>query len=153
VECEFFVGLPSRFSCLASIQVMPHKILSQLTRWPLILAGSVLLLILLGTATIRESYRGWQVDQEIDSLSRQADALEGRNKRLTEIAQALQSPERLEVEARKRLGNQQPGEHIVVLDGFAATGTWSSDMQLDVVPEAPPEPVSNPQQWYRYFFH
>lgn len=126
---------------------------SHLTRWPLILAGSVLLLVLLGTATIRESYRGWQVDQEIDSLERQADALEGRNKRLTEIAQALQSPERMEVEARKRLGEQQPGEHVVMLNGFAASGTWSSDMQLDVVTEVAEPSVSNPEQWYRYFFH
>ena len=132
---------------------MSNKILTQLTRWPLILAGSVLLLILLGTATIRESYRGWQVDQEINSLSKQADALEGRNKRLTEIAQALQSPERMEVEARKRLGDQQPGEHVVVLNGFNTSGTWSADMQLDVVPEAPAQPVSNPEAWYRYFFH
>lgn len=129
------------------------SILHSLTRWPLILAGSVLLLVLLGTATIRESYRGWQVDQEIESLERQADALEGRNKRLTEIAQALQSPERMEVEARKRLGNQQPGEHVVVLNGFTASGTWSSDMSLDVVTENTEPPVSNPEQWYRYFFH
>lgn len=132
---------------------MPNRILSQLTRWPLIIAGSVLLLVLLGTATIRESYRGWQVDQEIDSLERQADALEGRNKRLTEIAQALQSPERMEVEARKRLGEQQPGEHVVVLNGFTASGTWSSNLQLDVVAEQPEQPVSNPEQWLRYFFH
>lgn len=132
---------------------MPTHILSHFTRWPLIIAGSVLLLVLLGTATIRESYRGWQVDQEINSLERQADALEGRNKRLTEIAQALQSPERVEVEARKRLGEQQPGEHVVVLDGFAASGTWSSNLQLDVVVEKPEQPVSNSEQWIRYFFH
>lgn len=124
-----------------------------LTRWPLMIAGSVLLLILLGTATIRESYRGWQVNQEIDSLEHQADVLEGRNKRLTEIAQALRSPERMEVEARKRLGEQQPGEHVVVLDGFSASSTWSSDMQLDVVAEVPEPPRSNPELWLRYFFH
>lgn len=133
---------------------MPHSVLSALTRWPLIIAGSVLLLILLGTATIRESYRGWQVDQEIDSLDRQADELEGRNKRLTEIAQALQSSERLEVEARKRLGDQQPGEHVVVLNGFHASGTWTSNIQLDIGTESVSEPtISNPERWLRYFFH
>jgi hypothetical protein len=133
---------------------MSHRILSNLTRWPLIIVGSFLLLALLGTATIRESYRGWQVDQEISSLDRQADELEGRNKRLTEVAQALQSSERLEVEARKRLGDQQPGEHVVVLNGFNASGTWTSDMQLDIVMERAIEPaISNPERWYRYFFH
>jgi cell division protein FtsB len=133
---------------------MAYKFFSHFARWPLIVAGSFLLLILLGTTTIRESYRGWQVDQEIDSLDRQADELEGRNKRLTELAQALQSSERLEVEARKRLGDQQPGEHVVVLNGFNASGTWTSNMQLDVVTESTGETVvSNPQQWYRYFFH
>lgn len=110
-------------------------------------------MVLLGTATIRESYRGWQVDQEINALAQQADTLEGRNKRLTEIAQALQSPERMEVEARKRLGEQQPGEHVVTLDGFSTSGTWSSDMQLDVVAETAEPQRSNPEQWFRYFFH
>ena len=124
---------------------------SKFSRWPLILIGSVLLLLFLGVATIRESYRGWKVDQEIQALEAQADELEGRNKRLMEIAETLNSPERMEVEARKRLGMRQPGEHVVVLEGFAASSTWQSQMQLDVVAEKPMVSQSNPEQWLNYF--
>jgi len=129
-----------------------RRILSRFSRWPLILIGSVLLLFFFGVATVRESYRGWKVDQEIKALEAQADELEGRNKRLMEIAQTLSSPERMEVEARKRLGMRQPGEHVVVLEGFSATGSWQTQMQMDVVAEKSEVPQSNPEQWLNYFF-
>ena len=126
---------------------------SSYRKWPLIMVGSLLFLIFLGIATVRESYRGWKVDQEIEALEAQADELEGRNKRLMEIAQNLQSPERMEVEARKRLGMRQPGERVVLLEGFVATGTWESQVSLDVIAETPEIPRTNPEQWFDYFFH
>lgn len=110
-----------------------------------------MLLFFIGVVTVRESYRGWKVDQEIKALESQANELEGRNKRLMEIAQTLQSPERMEVEARKRLGMRKPGEHVVVLDGLSASGSWQTQMQLDVVQEKPEIPQSNPEQWLNYF--
>lgn len=121
-------------------------------RWPVILIGSLAIAFVLGVATVRESYRGWKVDQEIQALEAQASELEGRNKRLLEIAQTLQSPERMEVEARKRLGLKQPGEHVVVLNGLSATGSWNSAVALDVIAERHEVDYPNPLQWYYYFF-
>lgn len=121
-------------------------------RWPVIFIGSLAIAFVLGVATVRESYRGWKVDQEIQALEAQASELEGRNKRLLEIAQTLQSPERMEVEARKRLGLKQPGEHVVVLNGLSATGSWNSAVALDVIAERPEIDYPNPLQWYYYFF-
>lgn len=121
-------------------------------RWPVILIGSFAIVFVLGVATVRESYRGWKVDQEIQALEAQALELEGRNKRLLEIAQTLQSPERMEVEARKRLGLKKPGEHVVVLNGLSATGSWNSAVALDVIAERPEIDYPNPLQWYYYFF-
>lgn len=126
---------------------------SRMSRWPVIMIGSLVLLFFLSVVTIRESYRGWKVDQEIEALEAQADELEGRNKRLLEIAQILQSPERMDVEARKRLGMRKPGEHVVVLEGFSASGSWQTHVQMDVVAEKPDVPQSNPEQWFNYFFH
>lgn len=121
--------------------------------WPLLLVGSIVMLFVVGVATVRESYRGWRVDREIQALESQADELEGRNARLRELANALQSPERLEVEARVRLGLRQPGEHAVVLTGFASTGSWQGSLALDVVPEKPAVYRPNPALWWDYFFH
>lgn len=127
-------------------------LIARVRRWPLILVGTILLLVFLGIATIRESYRGWKVDQEIASLESQASALEGRNGRLKEIAEMLQTPESVEVEARRRLGMRQTGEQVVVLKGVNATSGWESRVQLDVVAEAPTVEFSNPQKWFQYFF-
>lgn len=125
-------------------------------RWkgglPLLLIGSVVLLLVVGVATVRESYQGWKVDREIQAMQAQADELEGRNAKLRDIAKALQDPERMEVEARTRLGMQEPGEHVVVLSGLEVTSTWRSAVKLDVVDEAPAPEISNPERWFDYFF-
>lgn len=132
---------------------MHDRMRTFLSRWPFMLIGSLLLLVFVAVATIRESYRGWQVDQEIKALEAQADELEGRNQRLLEIAQALQSPERMEVEARKRLGMRQPGERVTVLNGFVASGTNEGIFAMTVIEEKPIVTQSNPEQWFNYFFY
>lgn len=116
------------------------------------LLGSIVLLFVVGAATVRESYRGWKVDREIQAMEAQADQLEGRNAKLQDLARALQSPERLEVEARTRLGLRMPGEHVAVLSGLAATGSWQGNLALGVVDEKPVIEKSNPERWFDYFF-
>ena len=119
---------------------------------PLAFIGSIVLVFVVGIATVRESYRGWKVDGEIQALQAQADALEGRNAKLRQLASALQSDDRMEVEARTRLGMQAPGEHVVVLSGLDATSTWQSSLALDVMAQAPTVARSNPEKWFDYFF-
>lgn len=131
---------------------LPTRLLDASRSWPIILIGSIVLVFVIGAATVRESYRGWKVDREIQALEAQADALEGRNAKLRELARALQSPERLEVEARTRLGLRQSGEHVVVLSGLASTGSWQGSFALDVVPEKPEIQQTNPELWFNYFF-
>lgn len=131
---------------------MSLPLLQRMRAWPLVLLGSVALLLVLGAATARESYQGWKVDSEIRAMEAQADELEGRNAKLRELARVLQSPERLEVEARARLGLKQSGENVAVLSGLVATGTWQSAVVLDVVEERPEAPKSNPMRWMQYFF-
>lgn len=132
------------------------RFLSRLPRffrgWPIALIGSAALLFVVGIATVRESYRGWSVDREIAALAAQADELEGRNAKLRELARVLQSPERLEVEARTRLGLRLPGERVTVLSGLATTGSWQGSFVLDVVDEKPVIEKWNPERWLDYFF-
>jgi cell division protein FtsB len=120
-------------------------------RWPMVFIGSVVLLVVMSTATVRERYRGWKVDREIEALQRQADELEGRNAQLRALAETLHAPERMEVEARTRLGLRQPGEHVLILRGLATTGSWQGSIPLDVVPPPPVVTKSNPRLWLEYF--
>lgn len=131
---------------------IPSRLLVAARSWPIILIGSIVLVVVIGAATVRESYRGWKVDREIQALEAQADELEGRNAKLRELARALQSPERLEVEARTRLGLRDQGEHVVVLAGAATTGSWQGSFALDVVPDVPEPVQTNPERWFNYFF-
>lgn len=128
------------------------NIRDSLRGWPLALLGTIALLLVVGAATVRESYRGWKVDREIRALEAQADELEGRNVRLRELAETLSSPERLEVEARTRLGLRQQGEQVVAITGAAATGGWQGAVTLDVVADRPAVDRSNPELWFDYFF-
>jgi cell division protein FtsB len=127
---------------------------SKFRSWSWITIGSLLFLIFLAIATVRQSYQGWKVDQEIKQLDAQANALEGRNRHLAELAQSLQSPDSMDLEARKRLNVREPGEHVVVLQGFSASGSWDSSLDVsNAIPAKEPEPLaSNPQRWFAYFF-
>lgn len=71
--------------------------------------------------------------------------LEARNTELHALAGRLADESYAEEEARTRLGYQQPGEHVVILNrGGETTGTEraASDEQQ----------VSNPIRWFWYFF-
>lgn len=120
-------------------------------RWPAFFVANAAVLLLVGASTLRESYQGWTVDREIRNLEAQAETLEGRKLQLMELADALQSPEQVELEARKRLGWKKDGERVVVLSGYEATGTWrGTDASVVTVPREPV--LSNPERWWDYFF-
>lgn len=119
-------------------------------KWPLFLMANLAVLLVVGVATIRESYRGWTVDAEIRSLEQKAQNLEGRKSQLSELAYKMQDQSFIEKQARAKLGLQKPGEHVIVLEGVAATQTaW----RIDVVSPMPSESdlESNPRRWWRYF--
>ena len=120
-------------------------------RWPVFLIANAAILLFVGVSTLRETYTGWSVDREIQSLQSQADMLEGRKLKLTEFADSLSSPEQVELDARRRLGWKKDGEQVVVLSGYQASGTLSGESDdVSVLPE--PVPLSNVQRWWMYFF-
>lgn len=120
-------------------------------KWPLFLLANLALVFVVGVSTVRETYRGWAVDQEIRTLEQKAQALEGRRSELTVLASQMQSPSYVEREARAKLGLQKPGENVVVLDGVTATVTSSWQVDVATIPSKPDERLSNPQRWWRYF--
>lgn len=112
--------------------------------------ANLAVLLVVGVATIRESYRGWTVDNEISNLEQKAQDLEGRKSQLGVLASQMQDQSFIERQARTKLGLQKPGEHVVILEGVAATRTsW----QIDVVtpPADASKTESNPRRWWRYF--
>ncbi len=129
-----------------------------LVRWPVFLLANITFLFVIGVSTAREVYRGWTVDREIHALEAQAASLEGRRMQLETLTHELVSADRVEYEARARLGKKKPGERVIVLEGIATSGTWSngeSEAGQDVEDSdknMPHVPVSNPELWWNYFF-
>jgi cell division protein FtsB len=120
-------------------------------KWPLFLLANIAILFVVGMSTVRETYRGWSVDREIQALESKAEALEGRRSELASFAEKIQSNQYLEREARAKLNLQKPGEHVIILEGVApANLEWSS---IDITPEPPAaaDMRSNPERWWDYF--
>lgn len=123
-------------------------------RWPGFLLANLALLLIIGVSTVRETYRGWTVDREIKALEAQASSLEGGKLQLEMLTKDLVSPERVEYEARARLGRKKPGERVIVLEGMSPSATWSGGLSGEETEGAEKETVelTNPQRWRRYFF-
>jgi cell division protein FtsB len=125
--------------------------LASKAKWPLFLLANIAILFVVGMSTVRETYRGWSVDREIQALENKAFALEGRRSELAAFAEKIQSTQYLEREARAKLNLQKPGEHVIILEGVSrGEAEWSS---IDITPEPAvmADTRSNPQRWWDYF--
>ena len=134
---------------------MPKPAASALgiARWPLLVAASGTLFLVVGISTIRETYRGWQVDQEIKQMQGQIEQYEGRKLSLVELLTRLDSKEALDKEARTRLGLRKPGERVIILQGSdGMQASWQDEVQIQPVNHAAPDLRSNAKRWLDYFF-
>ena len=121
-------------------------------KWPLIFLISCVLFLAVGISTVRETFRVWQVDQDIKSLQAQVDFLEGKKMKFMDLMQRLDSTEALDKEARARLGLRKPGERVIVVAGLGDTGDAAST-QAQPVGQTERSQLSNAQKWWQYFFH
>ncbi len=113
--------------------------------------GCVALGVVLIVSTVRESYRGWQVDQEIHGLEQQIQAMEGKRGQLAEVMRRLQSGDAIDKEARTRLGLRKPGERVFVLqNNQGQNAAWDTVPTTDATNAN--EQKSNPRKWFAYFF-
>jgi cell division protein FtsB len=134
---------------------MPRSATSALgiARWPLLVAASGTLFLVVGISTVRETYREWQVDQEIHQMQAQIEQYEGRKLSLVELLARLDSDEALDKEARTRLGLRKPGERVIILQGSdGMQASWQDDVQTSAVNLPAPDLRSNPRRWLDYFF-
>lgn len=124
-----------------------------IARLPLFVAASGTLFLVVGISTVRETYREWQVDQEIHQMQTQIEQYEGRKLSLVELLARLDSNEALDKEARTRLGLRKPGERVIILQGSdGMQASWQDEVQTPVVNLASADLRSNPKRWLDYFF-
>ena len=122
----------------------------RLARWSIVLIANIVILLVVGVSSVRETYQGWKVDQQMKNLQGQVADLENKRLNLSDVLRKLNSLDTIDEEARARLGMQKPGEKVVVLRGTDPTAD-------DTVQAAPPAASddaagSNPKRWLDYFF-
>jgi len=122
----------------------------RLARWSIVLIANIVILLVVGVSSVRETYQGWKVDQQMKNLQGQVADLENKRLNLSDVLHKLNSLDTIDEEARARLGMQKPGEKVVVLRG---TDPGAED-PAQTAPAAPPDDPagSNPKRWLDYFF-
>lgn len=124
-------------------------------RWPLLFALLAAIVFFVSASTVRETYRGWKVDQEIEGLKTQVAQLESQKHSMTELLGKMNTDSYVEQEARLRFNLKKPGEHVVLFEegGKEARMTWSETPLAEGLQTSPgpTETRSVPRQWLRYF--
>ncbi len=93
-----------------------HKnFLKRLFSSKIFLAAAVLILVFLTVNVSKESYRKYQLNEEIDSLKSEVEQLTGKNHQLADLIKSFSQDSYLEKEARVKLNLKKPGEKLVIL--------------------------------------
>lgn len=114
-----------------------------------IVAGVVVLLVI-GTATVRDFLQRQQINKEVDDLKGQISGLEKGNDELNSLISYLQTSQFIEAEAKTKLGLAREGESVVVIskpDSPTIDPASVRSVGLNVG-----EDVPNPKRWWLYFW-
>lgn len=122
-------------------------------RWPMLFALLVAIVFFVGASTVRETYRGWKVDQEIEGLKSQVSELEGQKHSMTELLGKMKTDSYVEQEARLRFNLKKPGEHVVLFEegDLNPRMGWTESSVTGTSGVPVPEVRSVPRRWLRYF--
>ncbi|MFC1613409.1 septum formation initiator family protein [Patescibacteria group bacterium] len=97
---------------------------------------------------IKESYRSYKINKEIDELKSQVVSLKNENEELTVLINYLEMDNFAEKEARVKFGMSMPGENTVIIekkDNKTNITKSSHEKESDMK-------ISNFKKWQIYFF-
>lgn len=119
----------------------------------LLLAGLVIL-VLIAIPVVKESYRRYQIEQEIKSLGKEIGQLEQSNQELADLLEYYGKESFLEKEVKLKLNLAKPGEKVVIIKPGeeAPTEGRGSSTQSVGTKEQGDEEIFNPLKWWGYFF-
>ena len=131
----------------------PHERTKTVARWSLWIVISIIAFFVVGVSTIQETYRDWQVDQEMQNIKTQIMQLEAKRSSLSDVVQKMNAFDNIDREARAQLGMQKPGERVIVLRGGLPSEDTAQEPGTDITGSGAESALSNPQKWFTYFFN
>ncbi len=122
-------------------------------RWPMLFALLAAVVFFVAASTVRETYRGWKVDQEIEGLKSQVAQLEAQKHSMSELLGTMKTDGYVEQEARLRFNLKKPGEHVVLFEEGDPQShmAWSESTASGTNTGTNSLPVSIPRRWVQYF--
>ena len=121
-----------------------------------VISGVAIALFLFGL--VREKINSAKVEKEITNLENQIGSFERENGELSKLINEWQGSNRIEREARLKLGLKKPGENVVIImkdDGGSSTVPRireDSEIIANLVKNKETAGKSNPGKWWHYFF-
>lgn len=109
-------------------------------------AVAILALVSLGFLEFKQWEQRKQIQQEINALNSQAQALSKKNSDLQNTLSYLKTDEYTQKEARQQLNLAAPGEVVYSFQQPAPVQSAQTQANQDN------EQVSNPHKWWNYFF-
>ncbi|MBU1292133.1 septum formation initiator family protein [Patescibacteria group bacterium] len=95
----------------------------------------------------RESYRKYQLTQEINKLKIEIEKIEGKNEQLANLMEYLKKEPYLEKEARLKLNLKKPGEKVIILSDEEQKEQETVINDISELKES-----GNHWKWWEYFF-
>lgn len=134
---------PDTLTTASSVRTRPTGV-SRIASSKWFLGVGFVLLLLIALALGRETYRKYQITNEIRDQRQAIAVLEDSNQELEDYVSYLQTDNYRERVARERLGLQREGEQVVVVPEQVS--------QEPVLDSGDAEVSTNPKRWWRYFF-
>jgi cell division protein FtsB len=126
------------------------NIINKVFSFNLFVAGSILVVIFLGTGLGKEFYRDYQIQKEIDSLQSDINSLEKDNYKLSQLIEYYKTDEYKEAEARKRFNLKKDGESVVIVRPNPVDSEY--DYDIDEENNNKEDDLPNYKKWWNYFF-
>ncbi len=122
-------------------------------RWPVLFALLSAIVFFVGASTVRETYRGWKVDQEIEGLKSHISQLESQKHSMSDLLDRMKTDSYIEQEARLRFNLKKPGEHVVLFEEGDVNPrmAWSESSATSTDVDATMNAHSIPRRWVEYF--
>ncbi len=130
-----------------------------ITKARVAIAVSSLFLIFFSVGLVKELINRQQINKQITGLENEIAALEKENQEIGNLISNWSESNRLEKEARLKLGLKKPNEQAVIImrpdqpDKAPKNTIQQGDQIIGgiIIPNDQQE-VSNPIKWWRYFF-
>lgn len=112
-----------------------------------VLAG-FLAAVFLGSSLAKEYYRGYKIEEEINSLKKEIDVLEKNNYNFSRLVEYYNTDEYRELEARRKLNLKKEGEEVV----FIKPPLENAENAIEEEKGNNENNLPNYKKWWNYFF-